>query len=159
MPCGDGLFQEVLERINDNAYKLDLPGEYGVSATFNVANLSPFAAGDGLDLRTNHFQEEGNDENPPALAQPTTRWGADPIRMKTGPITRTQAKRFKDNLVVFIQGVINSQKSLSIPEDTKPVLSIRVVENDIDPSSCFRANLDTGQQGIVPTLQELNEYH
>ena len=145
MPRGDGPFQ-VLERINDNAYKLDLPGEYNVSATFNVADLSPFAAGDDFDLRTNPFQEEGNDENPPALAQPTTRWGADPIRMKTGPITRTQAKRFKDNLVVFIQGVINSQKSLSIHEDTKPILSIKVEEADMDTGSCFCANMDSGQQ-------------
>jgi hypothetical protein len=40
-----------VERINDNAYKLDLPGEYGVSASFNVADLSPFDVGD--DLRTN----------------------------------------------------------------------------------------------------------
>ena len=32
--------------INDNAYKLDLPSEYNVSATFNVSNLSPFDAGD-----------------------------------------------------------------------------------------------------------------
>jgi hypothetical protein len=38
---GDGPFQ-VLERINDNAYKLDLPGEYNVSAIFNVTDLSPF---------------------------------------------------------------------------------------------------------------------
>jgi hypothetical protein len=38
-PRGDGPFQ-VLERINDNAYKLDLPGEYNISATFNVSDLS-----------------------------------------------------------------------------------------------------------------------
>ena len=55
---GDGSFQ-VLERINDNTYKLDLLGEYDVSATFNVTDLSPFDVGD--DLRANHFQEEGND--------------------------------------------------------------------------------------------------
>ena len=36
-PRGDGPFQ-ILERINDNAYKFDLPGEYGVSATFNVCD-------------------------------------------------------------------------------------------------------------------------
>jgi hypothetical protein len=41
LPRGDRPFQ-VVERINDNAYKLDLPGEYGVSASFNVADLSPF---------------------------------------------------------------------------------------------------------------------
>ena len=39
LPRGDGPFQ-VLERINDNAYKLDLPGEYNGSATFNVSDLS-----------------------------------------------------------------------------------------------------------------------
>ena len=59
LPRRDGPFQ-VLERINDNAYKLDLPGKYNVTATFNVFYLSPFDAGD--DLTTNHLQEEGNDE-------------------------------------------------------------------------------------------------
>lgn len=60
LSLGDGPFH-VLERINDNAYKLDLPGEYNVSATFNVSDLSPFDVGDE-DLRTNPLQEEGNDE-------------------------------------------------------------------------------------------------
>ena len=58
LPRGDDPFQ-VLERINDNAYKLDLPGKYDVSVTFNVTDLSPFDVGD--DLRANCFQEEGND--------------------------------------------------------------------------------------------------
>ena len=43
MPRADGPF-EVLERINDNAYKLELPGDYGVLATFNVVDLSPYEA-------------------------------------------------------------------------------------------------------------------
>uniref|UniRef100_A0A2N9FBE6 RNA-directed DNA polymerase n=1 Tax=Fagus sylvatica TaxID=28930 RepID=A0A2N9FBE6_FAGSY len=60
LPRGDGPFQ-IVERINDNAYKLDLPGEYGVSASFNVADLSPFDVGD--DLRTNPSQEGENDAN------------------------------------------------------------------------------------------------
>nr|KYP38909.1 Transposon Ty3-G Gag-Pol polyprotein [Cajanus cajan] len=38
---GDGLFQ-VLQRINDNAYKLDLPSNYGVSNTFNACDLMHF---------------------------------------------------------------------------------------------------------------------
>ena len=59
-PRGDGLFQ-VLERINDNAYKLGLSGEYNISATFNVSDLSPFDVGD--DSRTNPFEERENDEN------------------------------------------------------------------------------------------------
>jgi hypothetical protein len=47
MPQGDGPFQ-IIERINDKAYKVDLPGEYGVSATFNVADLSLFDVGEDL---------------------------------------------------------------------------------------------------------------
>ena len=42
-------------RINDNAYKLDLPSEYNVSATFNVSDLSPFDVGE--DSRMNPFEE------------------------------------------------------------------------------------------------------
>ena len=44
-PRGDKPFQ-VLERINDNAYKIDIPSEYGVSFSFNVADFTPFVAGD-----------------------------------------------------------------------------------------------------------------
>ena len=53
MPRADGPF-EILERINNNTYKVDLPGDYGVSATFNVANLSPYLGDNSLeDLRAN----------------------------------------------------------------------------------------------------------
>ena len=48
--------------------------------------------------------------------------------MKTRPITWAQAKRFKENLIGFIQRTINSQVALSIPKDTRPVLCTRVVE-------------------------------
>jgi hypothetical protein len=37
---------QILERINDNAYKVDLLSECGVSVTFNVSNLTLFDAGD-----------------------------------------------------------------------------------------------------------------
>jgi len=33
---------EVLEQINNNAYKLNLPKDYRVSATLNVADLSSY---------------------------------------------------------------------------------------------------------------------
>jgi len=57
MPRAGGPF-EVLERFNDNAYKVDLPGDYGVSATFNVADLSAYQADDHLtDLRIKSLQQ------------------------------------------------------------------------------------------------------
>ena len=37
-PRGDKPLQ-VLERLNDNAYRIDIPGEYGVSSSFNVADF------------------------------------------------------------------------------------------------------------------------
>ena len=38
MPRADGPFK-VLQRINENAYKLDLPADFGVSPTFNIADF------------------------------------------------------------------------------------------------------------------------
>jgi hypothetical protein len=48
---------QILERIDDNAYKVDLPGEYDVSATFNVYDFTLFDVGD--DSRSNPFEERG----------------------------------------------------------------------------------------------------
>ena len=44
MPRGDGPFQ-VLKRINDNAYELDLPDTYLGSHSFNISDLTPFSTG------------------------------------------------------------------------------------------------------------------
>jgi hypothetical protein len=51
-PRRDEPFQ-ILERINDTTYKVDMLGEYGVSATFNVSDLTLFDVGD--DSRSNPF--------------------------------------------------------------------------------------------------------
>jgi len=53
---------EVLERINNNAYELNCPGDYGVSATFNIADLSPYREDDTLEnLRVNSSQQGDDD--------------------------------------------------------------------------------------------------
>jgi len=41
---------------------MDLPGDYGVSATFYVAYLSPYGEDDNLyNLRSNHFKQGEDD--------------------------------------------------------------------------------------------------
>jgi hypothetical protein len=94
-PRGDGPFQ-VLERINDNAYKLDLPGEYDISATFNVSDLSLFDVGD--DSMSNPFEEMGNDENQQTSLK-------DPLHVPIGPITRARSKKIKEELNGLIQEI------------------------------------------------------
>ena len=96
-PRGDGSFQ-VLERINDNAYKIDLPGDYGVSATFNVSNLSPFGFEEVDDSRTNLYEEWGNDENQASIKH-------DDLLKFNGPTTKAKTKKFKDTLQVFMKSI------------------------------------------------------
>jgi hypothetical protein len=50
--------------VNNNAYKVDLLGEYNVLNSFNVKDLSPYLEDvDDSDLRINHFQPEGYDRH------------------------------------------------------------------------------------------------
>ncbi|KAL4385310.1 hypothetical protein GQ457_15G017880 [Hibiscus cannabinus] len=88
LPRGDGPFQ-IVDKVNENAYKLDLPGEYNVSATFNISDLTPF--NDSAYLRSNHFQEGGNDVSTTA-STPIM----DPEVLPQGPITRSKAKQFRE---------------------------------------------------------------
>ena len=61
MPRAEGPYK-VVARVNDNAYKIELPGDYGVHATFNVGDLSPYLDDDGLaELRSIPFKGGGDD--------------------------------------------------------------------------------------------------
>jgi hypothetical protein len=63
MPRVAGPFK-VLTKINDNAYILDLPAEFGVSTSFNVADLKPYMVEDEeLPSRTTSLQEGEDDED------------------------------------------------------------------------------------------------
>jgi len=55
MPRADDPFR-ILKRINNNAYKLDLPIDFGASPTFNVLDLKPYMGNeDELESRTTPF--------------------------------------------------------------------------------------------------------
>ncbi|WZY99291.1 hypothetical protein YC2023_071620 [Brassica napus] len=96
MPRIDGPF-EVTKRINDNAYKLDLQGKYDISDSFNVTDLIPFVA-EEPDLRTNPFQEGGDDVIMDQLAngddedrdKPTD---GDVLALPKGPMTRSRSRK------------------------------------------------------------------
>jgi len=53
---------EVLEKIDDNVYEIDLPREYAVSYIFSAADLKPYFGYDHLEnLRANSFQQGDDD--------------------------------------------------------------------------------------------------
>ena len=101
-----------------------MPGEYNVSATFNVTDLSLFYIGD--DLRTNPFQEKGNDGG---MAK---EWSVDPLEITLGLMTRAKAKRFKEALNFLIQDAqVEGAHVFNSKEETKMVHVIKV-NSDLD---------------------------
>ena len=120
-PRGDGPFQ-VLERINDNAYKLDILGEYNISATFNVSDISPFDVDD--DSRTNHFEERGNDDNQQAFK--------DPLHVPFKPITKARSKKIKEALNGLIQEIWDDSNAghskFGLKEDEGVINLIQAIE-------------------------------
>ena len=119
----------MVDHINYNAYKLDLPGKYSVHATFNVTDLSPFLANDELDLGTNRLQKEGND----------TRVMADHDSLRvdqmelSGPMTRARAKKLKESMQALVRSIhdgvdlANVTRELEKDEATRYTL-VQVVE-------------------------------
>jgi hypothetical protein len=79
MPRAAGSFK-VLEKINDNVYKLELPPEFGVSPTFSISDLKPYLGEeDELELSTTPIQEGEDDKD------------ISPLHTMQGPITRARA--------------------------------------------------------------------
>lgn len=112
MPRMDGPF-EVLRRINNNAYKLDLQGKYTISSTFNIADLVPFVA-DITDLRSNPLQV-GGDDTSRAKEKELDELALEPDRREIkedGPMTRARTKRHREMVVAFV-------KKLDPKEDKK----------------------------------------
>jgi len=58
---------EILEKIHPNAYKVDLSYEYGIFATFDVDDLSPYydEIDELLSLRSNSNQARGYERDYP----------------------------------------------------------------------------------------------
>jgi hypothetical protein len=95
LPRVDGPFK-VLERVNDNAYKLELHADCGVSPTFNIADLKPYLGEeDELESRTTQMQEGEDDEDIPTID--TTMTSA-----QQGPMTRARARQLNYQVKSFL---------------------------------------------------------
>lgn len=88
------------EKINDNAYQIDLEGKYDVSATFNVSYLTSFDANNELDSRINLSKGRENDLNQDDLVLPP------------GQITCTKAKKLQLTLNYHVEEEVNSIKEI-----------------------------------------------
>jgi hypothetical protein len=123
MPQGDGPFC-VLAKINDNAYKIDLPPSYGVSNTFNVADLLPYTSEDTSESRMTPFQGEEDDmttllSNTLQPPSHTTSTQVQPTSSQTqlfdGPITRSRAKKLQEVHALLYEFKLNTNQSFMLP--------------------------------------------
>ena len=81
---------KVLKQINENAYKLDLPADFGISPSFNVADLKPYLGDrDELESRTTQMQDEEDDEDISTIYSSTPTPAPSPTPL--GPLTRAHA--------------------------------------------------------------------
>nr|ABA96965.2 retrotransposon protein, putative, Ty3-gypsy subclass [Oryza sativa Japonica Group] len=102
-----------VEKINDNAYKLELPPEFGVSPTFNISDLKPhLGEEDELESRTTSIQEGEDDadittsdthNNPPTVIQ--------------GPITRARARQLNLEVSSFLCSSLYEFENRLLPND------------------------------------------
>src|SRR5438128_12150652 len=92
IPRAAGPFK-VLEKINDNAYKLELPPDFGVSHTFNISDLRLYLSEDDeMPSRTTPIQEGEDDDD-----ISTTDITIPPIFIQ-GPITTSLASQSRQQV-------------------------------------------------------------
>jgi hypothetical protein len=88
---------KILAKINDNAYKLELPPEFGVSPSFNISDLRPYLGEEDKMLSRIALMQEGEDDegtNNLATIIPS-------IEI-VGPITRSQAQQLNHQVNSFL---------------------------------------------------------
>ena len=104
---------KIIEKINDNAYKLELPPEFGVSPTFNIVDLKPYLGEeDELESRTTPFQEGEDDEDITPSDAPT-----DPPTIMQGPMTRAQMCQLNLEVSSFLSDTFLTFENRLLPND------------------------------------------
>ena len=93
------------KKINDNAYKLELPSEFGISPTFNISDLKPYLGEeDELDSRMTPIQEGEDDVDITPLdtnniQSPITRARARQLNLEVSSFLNTSLYDYKDRLL------------------------------------------------------------
>jgi hypothetical protein len=120
LPWADGPFK-IIEKNNDNAYRLELPPEFGVSPTFNISYLRPYVGEeDELESRTTRIQEQEDDEditlsdthNPPPL-------------VIQGPITRARAWQLNQQVSSFLSSSACTYENSMLPNEIVDYIVLR----------------------------------
>jgi hypothetical protein len=96
MSCAVGPFK-IFTKINDNAYKLELPPEFGVSPSFNISDLRLYLREeDEIPPRMTSMQEGEDDEDINTSATII------PFVEIVGPITRSRAQQLNHQVNSFL---------------------------------------------------------
>jgi hypothetical protein len=103
---------KILEKINDNAYKLELPPEFGISPTFNILDLKPYLGEeDELESRTTPLQEGEDDEDITLMDTNNTQVDIQ------GPITRARARQLNLQVISFLHNYSCAFESSMLPNN------------------------------------------
>jgi hypothetical protein len=112
MPRDAGPYK-ILEKIIDNAYKLDLPPEFGISPTFNISDLKPYLGEeDELESRMTPLQEGEDDKDITPIYTNNT-----PQLDIQGPITRARARQLNLQVISFLRNYSCAFESSMLPND------------------------------------------
>jgi hypothetical protein len=104
---------KIIEKINDNAYKLELPPEFKVSPTFNIANLKPhLGEEDELEWRMTPLQKGEDDEDITPSDEP-----ADHPTIMQGPMTKTRIRQLNLKVSSFLSNPFHSSENTLLPND------------------------------------------
>jgi hypothetical protein len=103
---------KILAKINDNAYKLELPPEFGVSPSFNILDLRPYLGEeDEKPSRTTSMQEGEDDEDI------NTSGTIIPSVEILGPITWSRAQQLNHHVNSFLCASAYNIESRLLPND------------------------------------------